>query len=219
MSYHITRFVLGLDGLSPAEKSVLHCLAYYAHEDGTNTWPSMTRIAKEAGLSDRRSAQRIVRRMEQRGILIAETKKTGGWKIPTMYRFNLEYRDRGVAPVRTKGDRGVAGAVCVTLEKNGDPDDIETATLEPQIAERGDPGDTKQRPVGRTKGYEPEEREPLERKVSAIPPPERDAADAAKPQPMTDREFEERKTLLRRQAEQLKGHTATDPSQSIGTAA
>src|SRR5260370_11511961 len=91
LSYHITKFVLGLDGLSPAEKSVLHCLAYYSHEDGTEARPSMTRIARESGLSCRQSAQRIVRRMEELGIIAAETPKTGGRKRSTIYRFNLEY--------------------------------------------------------------------------------------------------------------------------------
>ena len=110
LSYHVTEYVLALEGLSPTEKAVLHCLAFYAHADGTETWPSMTRIAKESGLSDRRSAQRIVRRMEERGILIADTDKIGGRRNSTSYRFNLEYSDRGVAHIGTKGDRGVAGA-------------------------------------------------------------------------------------------------------------
>src|SRR5260370_7996035 len=134
---------------------------------------------KEAGLSNRRSAQRIIRRMERRGILIADTPKTGGWKTPTIYRFNLDYCDRGVAPVRAKGDRGVAGAD-FTHSGNSDLHDIKTATLEPQKEERGDPKAPKQRLGGRTKGYEPEERELLERTVMSLHLG--DAADAAKPQ-------------------------------------
>ena len=171
MSYHVTKHVLELQGLTPAEKSVLHCLAFYAHEDGTQTWPSMTRIANEAGLSCRQSAQRIVRRMENRGILVAETPKSGGRRNPTVYRFNLEYcnpPDALIEQKPTNSNRGDAGAEKDLHHVKCIPDASESATLNPPNSGKCIPEATKVQPGGCTKGYEPEEREPLERTISDV---------------------------------------------------
>ena len=48
----ITR-VLAIRGLRPAEKSVLICLAYHAHDDGTRSFPSIRTLALESGFSAR----------------------------------------------------------------------------------------------------------------------------------------------------------------------
>jgi hypothetical protein len=88
VSYVITKFILDLAGLTPAEKAVAHSLAYHAHADGAEAFPSMATIAAESGLT-RRNAQRNVRRLEQKGVILAETPKSGGrWKA-THYRFLL----------------------------------------------------------------------------------------------------------------------------------
>jgi hypothetical protein len=91
MSYQITHYVLELEDLSPSEKAVAHSLAYHADKDGGNSYPSMERIAREAGLRHRQSAQRVVRRLERKGLIVAETQKTGGNSVTTHYRFNLKY--------------------------------------------------------------------------------------------------------------------------------
>jgi hypothetical protein len=115
MSYKITRLVLELNGLTPTEKAVAHCLAYHAKEDGTDSYPSMATIARESGLKDRRSAQRIVRRLEQKSVVLSDDKSGG--RFSTRYRFNLEGGDHAVAGGRSidhgRGDHAVAGGATV----------------------------------------------------------------------------------------------------------
>jgi Helix-turn-helix domain len=128
MSYTVTKFVLDLAGLTPSEKAVAHSLAYHAHADGAESYPSMNTIATEAGLSDRRAAQRVVRRLERKGLIVAETSKSGGRYKATHYRFDLGYSGPTVALYQTV-----------------------TAT---PVARNSDPSCTKQRSYGRPKGYE-----------------------------------------------------------------
>lgn len=92
MSYQATKFVLKCEGLSRSERAVAHCLAYHADADGANAFPSMDTITREAGFRYRQSAQKVVRRLEQKGLIEAVTAKTGGKGVTTVYRFNLEYR-------------------------------------------------------------------------------------------------------------------------------
>jgi hypothetical protein len=127
MSYTVTKFVLESQGLTPSEKAVAHSLAYHAHADGTKSFPSMVTIAIEAGLSDRRAAQRVVRRLEEKGLIVADGAKSGGRYKATHYRFDLEYSG------------------CTVAVTN------ESATV---VDRNSDPGCTKQRLYGRPKGYE-----------------------------------------------------------------
>ena len=107
MSWELTRFVFSLRTLDPTEKAVAHSLAYHAPQDGT-AWPSMETIALEAGLGSRRAAQRVVRRLELKGIISPATSKTGGRKNPAHYRFNLLNSDPPVALYRSgNSDPGV----------------------------------------------------------------------------------------------------------------
>ena len=87
MSWELTRFVLDLQNLTPTEKAVAHCLACHAPKHGT-AYPSMETIAREAGVR-RRGAQKIVRRLEAKGVISPTTLKKGGRKNPTHYQFNL----------------------------------------------------------------------------------------------------------------------------------
>ncbi len=133
----------------------------------------MTRIANEAGLSCRQSAQRIVRRMENRGILIAETPKSGGRRNPTVYRFNLEYcnpPDALIGQKPTNSNRGDAGAEKDLHHVKCIPDASESATLNPPNSGKCIPEATKVQPGGCTKGYEPEEREPSQRTITVVMP-------------------------------------------------
>jgi hypothetical protein len=88
MSWELTRLVLNLRNLTPTEKAVAHSLAYHAPKDGS-AYPSMGTIALEAGLRNRTAAQKVVRRLETRGIVSPTTSKKGGRKNPTHYRFNF----------------------------------------------------------------------------------------------------------------------------------
>jgi len=87
MSWELTRLVLSLRGLTPTEKAVAHSLAYHAPKHGS-AHPSMVTIALEAGLGNRQAAQKVVRRLEAKGIISPTTSKRGGRKNPTRYQFN-----------------------------------------------------------------------------------------------------------------------------------
>jgi hypothetical protein len=87
MSWELTRFVLTLRNLTPTEKAVAHSLACHAPKHGT-AYPSMATIALESGLSNRTAAQKVVRRLEIKGIISPTTSKKGGRKNPTHYQFN-----------------------------------------------------------------------------------------------------------------------------------
>jgi hypothetical protein len=93
MSFQATKFVLGLQGLTRAEKAVAWVLACHANQYGGNAYPSMERIAREAGFKDKRSAQRYVRRLEKKKIVIAMTAKTGGHgrDTATVYKLDFDY--------------------------------------------------------------------------------------------------------------------------------
>jgi hypothetical protein len=93
VSFQATRFILGLTDLNSSQKAVAHTLAYHANKDGGNSYPSMETIARESGLQSRRSAQRIVRQLEKKRIIVATTPKTGGrgQDKATVYRLDLDY--------------------------------------------------------------------------------------------------------------------------------
>src|SRR5690348_10694726 len=86
MSWELTKLVPSRRDLDPTERSVAHCLAFHAPRNGT-AYPSMTTIAQESGLADRQSAQRVVRRLEKKGVVFAVSSKRGGRNNPTRYRF------------------------------------------------------------------------------------------------------------------------------------
>jgi hypothetical protein len=90
MSYTVTKFVLDLPNLTASEKAVANVLAYHAHPDGTNAFPSMSTIAAKAGLKHRQSAQRVMKRLEEKNIIVAETHTRGGTGKTTRYSFVME---------------------------------------------------------------------------------------------------------------------------------
>jgi hypothetical protein len=90
MSYTVTKFVLDLPNLTSSEKAVANVLAYHAHPDGTNAFPSMSTIAAKAGLKHRQSAQRVMKRLEEKNIITADTHTRGGTGRTTRYHFVIE---------------------------------------------------------------------------------------------------------------------------------
>lgn len=89
MSWQATKRIIEWRGLTATEKAVAHVFGYHADHDCRNSFPSMETVAAESGLKDVRWVKRIVRRLEQLGVLTAETEKTGGKSITTRYRVNL----------------------------------------------------------------------------------------------------------------------------------
>jgi hypothetical protein len=109
MSFQATKFVRALRGLTPAEKAVAFVLADHANQYGGNSYPSMDLIAEEAGFKDRRSAQRYMRRLEEKKVVVAMSPKTGGHghDTATIYKLDFAMRcDSTAAPPVTDLDDG-----------------------------------------------------------------------------------------------------------------
>ena len=109
---------------TPAEQLVLLLLANYAGEDGENAFPSVDRLVSESRLT-RRAVQKILRRLEEAGLIrqgnqkIAEAKIARADKRPVVYDLNLALEaipqtdefstvstGDGANPVRPVGERG-----------------------------------------------------------------------------------------------------------------
>ena len=93
VSIRSTNFVRGLRGLSPSEKAVAFVLADHDDRFGVRgSCPSMSTVAREAGLRNRETASRITKRLLDRGI-VGTVNPSGGRKC-TVYRFNYDLANR-----------------------------------------------------------------------------------------------------------------------------
>ena len=153
MSWELTQFVLDLRNLTPVEKSVAHSLAFHAPKHGSAR-PSMERIAREAGLGNRTAAQKVMRRLEAKGIIFPTTPKKGGRKNPTHYEFN---RGNSIPTDALSGtEKGIPG----------DSISGERASLETQNSIPGDARDSKETEERETaKELTPDFLSEMERKI------------------------------------------------------
>lgn len=69
MSMRLMVMVKNTDLRYPAAKLVLFILAEHAHDDGSNTYPSVARIARDTGLS-KRSVRRALKFLDGTGIIM-----------------------------------------------------------------------------------------------------------------------------------------------------
>lgn len=76
--------------LSTSEKAVLAALADHAHDDGSNCFPSMARIAWKASMTDR-GVRKIIVRLEELGYVKRKIKVAGDVEgnTPNGYKTNL----------------------------------------------------------------------------------------------------------------------------------
>jgi len=143
MSYKIANFIASLRSLTPSEKAVAFVIANHAGHDGRNAYPSMSTVAKEAGLKHRQSASKIVQRLlekpteEEAGLLVLESEGTGRGNT-NRYRINLEFSDsKPPAQEEIKCNRGAAlsgGTKCNSGFAKCNPDSPESATLDTESA-------------------------------------------------------------------------------------
>ena len=75
------------------EKFLLLAMADHARDDGTGCYPSVGRLARKTSLSER-GVQKLIRRMEQKGFLVARGKAKGGRGITVEYSLTLEKGER-----------------------------------------------------------------------------------------------------------------------------
>ncbi len=102
---HVARALL-IQGLTPAEKL---CFVGMANHDGDGgCWPSVSTLATYVGVSPRQ-VQRLIRALEEKGLVVTEqngggSRKTPDHRRPNLYRLTYE----GVTPT-SPGDTDVTG--------------------------------------------------------------------------------------------------------------
>lgn len=112
-------------------KAVLKELAWFADDDGKNTWPSVTTLAERTGLS-RRAVQKLLRELEQTGAIDALGSRLGGRGRggrgrATQYRINLGWleenaktaNNRRPSVLREGGGKNLKGERYDTERANG----------------------------------------------------------------------------------------------------
>jgi Helix-turn-helix domain len=101
MSLRIMTAVFELE-ITASEKLVLIAMADHAHHDGSSCFPGVGLLARKTSLS-RRGVQKIVRRLEQRGLL-APIGVSRGYHT-TEYRVTLPNREPGSPSAKVDPER------------------------------------------------------------------------------------------------------------------
>lgn len=107
MSVRAMARVWGLD-LDKPEKFLLLAMADHADDDGGDIFPSVGRLAWKTGDSSR-NVRRLLRRLEQRGVLIVEApgggrSKRTGLGFTTRYRIDFTKADN-LSPYTPRAER------------------------------------------------------------------------------------------------------------------
>lgn len=111
MSVHVLSWVLRSSEETLGRRLVLIVLADHAHDDGSEAWPSVETIAREARLSTRQ-VQRCLRDLEAAGsIRKTGTSRTGTSVFAVVMQAaeggdNLSERGRHIVPVGATSDAG-----------------------------------------------------------------------------------------------------------------
>lgn len=100
MSVHMTSRVWLIEGLTPVEKLVLLKLADHAGDSGEDAYPSVARVAKEVGCSER-TVQRTLKDLWASGLIEVTAPATR--HRPTCYRLRLENRGANLSPLDPVG--------------------------------------------------------------------------------------------------------------------
>jgi Helix-turn-helix domain len=87
VSVRLMAAVFELD-IAASEKLVLLAMADHARDDGTGCYPSIELLARKTSQS-RRGVQKIMRRLEEAGLIAPSTVSRGGPRRSTEYKFTL----------------------------------------------------------------------------------------------------------------------------------
>ncbi|HET8923634.1 MAG TPA: helix-turn-helix domain-containing protein [Candidatus Acidoferrum sp.] len=90
------------EDLPKDEKVVLLCLARHAHDDGTESYPSIPTIARETGWSET-AVREALRKLEAKGLVALTSSRKGGRKATAHYSlcFDAETQ-RAALPSETQ---------------------------------------------------------------------------------------------------------------------
>jgi hypothetical protein len=196
-----------VSGIRHPMKAVLKELAWFADDDGKNTWPSVTTMADRTGLS-RRAVQKFLRELEQAGAIDAVGSRLGGRGRggrgrATQYRINLGWLEENAKTANN-------GRPSVSREgggknRKGERHDTERANGSAKKGERGSPEQNEDE-------YEKEQEQLLRTRARQAIPYEqqrlhqetwKQSRRMAVPSQPSGKELEARRQLLRLQAENL----------------
>jgi hypothetical protein len=121
--------------LPAMEKFVLLAMADHARDDGSGCYPSVATLARKTSLSDR-GVQKLIRRLESRGLLAAKGKSRGGRGLTVEYDITLEKGEQRSGFRNGKGEQQCAKRVNGSAEKGerGSPESSRTLEPEPVAA-------------------------------------------------------------------------------------
>jgi hypothetical protein len=136
MSVKVMGYVFDLEGLKPAEKFVLVAYADHADHKGENIYPSIKTIAKKTGY-DRRTVQRITRKLEKLEVLIKNGTGKGGRSNTTNYSINMGLKGDSLTPFEDdeKGDSLTERATLDPLKGDSVPPEPSLTVQEPSLSE------------------------------------------------------------------------------------
>ncbi len=115
--------------LRPAVKAVLQQLAWFANENGENSFPKVLTIAGRTSLT-RRGVQKVLRELESQGIITGSGSRLGGSGHSTHYRINL-----GCLFELSQSANGVRPS----HQKKGESHDTQRANIMPENGEQPSP--------------------------------------------------------------------------------
>lgn len=110
--------------LPKPEREVLLALADHAHDDGSGARPGVGLLSWKVDLSPRQ-VKRLLRRLEERGLIVAVAHRSGGRNRATEYRISLDCGERKPA-YRSRSNSDILASPFT--DKKSDTSDAETVT-------------------------------------------------------------------------------------------
>jgi hypothetical protein len=190
-------------------KAVLKELAWFADDDGKNTWPAVTTVAERTGLS-RRTVQKLLRELEQTGAIDAVGSRLGGRGRggrgrATQYRINLGWLEENAKTANKgrpsflaeDGGKSEKGKLHGQKRANGNAENSERGSPE-QKEHEYEKKHQKLPPKTEPRKANPYEQQRLQQETW------KQSRRMAVPSPPSGKELEARRQLLRVQAESLR---------------
>ena len=113
-------------------------LSDHAHDDGTNIYPSVKRLADKTRQSER-TIQYQLRKMEECGWLVLVADEKGGRSKTREYRINEEWiKGAEIAPIKKGAIHDIKGAITVAPESSITINNRKEQSLKENIKEKTD---------------------------------------------------------------------------------
>ncbi len=167
--------------LRPAAKAVLQQLAWYAHDDGKEAYPSVITIARRTGLK-RRTVQKVLRELEAQQIIYAVGSRLGGRRHTTHYAINI----RKLQEIEESANR-----IHPLGRHKGEPEDQERATVTHAMGELQSPDHQEHEKEKKSAPYD----------VQVLRAQTKSLAKSKSLSPQTNEDWERRRQFLKRQSD------------------